>query len=76
MSVSSRTPVPAKLEEQRLRCAGRWHHPNVVDPAEVPSGSETFQQLAQVLETGDVGHYHPAQAPNTHWRNWPDGGSL
>ena len=31
-----------------------WHHPNVVDEAERPSGSETFQQLARVLATGDV----------------------
>jgi hypothetical protein len=53
-----------------------WHHPNVVDDAERPSGSETFQQLAKVLESGDVRAYRPSLAPNTHWKNWPDGGSL
>jgi hypothetical protein len=53
-----------------------WHHPNVVDNADRPSGSETFQQLAQVLTTAEVATYHPSQPPNTHWRNWPDGGSL
>jgi hypothetical protein len=53
-----------------------WHHPNVVDRDERPSGSETFQQLAQVLATGDVRVYQPSQPPNTHWRNWPEGGRL
>ena len=31
-----------------------WHHPNVVDDDERPSGSETFQQLAQVLAAGNL----------------------
>jgi hypothetical protein len=53
-----------------------WHHPNVVDEKELPSVSETFQQLAQVLASGDVRAYRPKQAPNTHWRNWPEGGRL
>ena len=53
-----------------------WHHPDVVDAAARPSGSETLQQLAQVLETGDVGLYRPTAPPNTHWKNWPDGGTL
>ncbi len=53
-----------------------WHHPNVVDQDERPSGSETFQQIAKVLATGNVDFYHPSQPPNTHWRNWPEGGSL
>jgi len=52
-----------------------WHHPNVVAD-ERPSGSETFQQLAQVLATGNVEFYHPSRPPNTHWRNWPEGGRL
>jgi hypothetical protein len=53
-----------------------WHHPNVVDDEDRPSGSETFQQLAQVLATGELEHYHPSLSPNTHWRNWPEGGRL
>ncbi len=53
-----------------------WHHPNIVDDDDRPSGSETFQQLAQVLATGDVRLYHPSLPPNTHWRNWPEGGRL
>ena len=53
-----------------------WHHPNVVEEVDRPSGSETFQQLAQVLATGNVALYQPSRLPNTHWRNWPDGGLL
>lgn len=53
-----------------------WHHPNVVEEDDRPSGSETFQQLAQVLVTGNVALYQPSQLPNTHWRNWPDSGLL
>jgi hypothetical protein len=53
-----------------------WHHPNVVDENDRPSGSETFQQLAKVLATGNVALYQPTLPPNTHWLNWPAGGSL
>jgi hypothetical protein len=53
-----------------------WHHPNVVDFDDRPSGSETFQQLAQVLATGNLAFYRPSRPPNTHWRNWPEGGLL
>ena len=52
-----------------------WFHPNVVND-ELPSDCETFQQLAAVLMTGELSHYHPSHPPNTHWINWPDGGSL
>jgi hypothetical protein len=53
-----------------------WHHPNVVDNDDRPSGSETFRQLAQVLATGNLAFYCPSRPPNTHWRNWPQGGLL
>lgn len=53
-----------------------WHHPDVVDDAHRPSNSESFRMLASVLETGDVSMYAPTEAPNTHWSNWPDGGTL
>jgi hypothetical protein len=29
-----------------------------------------------VAEDADVGLYQPSQPPNTHWRNWPEGGRL
>jgi hypothetical protein len=52
-----------------------WAHPDVVDD-KFPSGSATFQQLARVLVTGNVNEYRPTETPNTHWRNWPAGGTL
>ena len=52
-----------------------WHHPDVV-AGERPSEVESFRQLAQVLATGDTSCYRPTTAPNTHWRNWPEGGTL
>jgi hypothetical protein len=64
--------LPDMIEVLQLE---EWHHPNVVDN-ERPSGSETFQQLAQVLATGDVELYRPSRPPNTHWSNWPEGGRL
>lgn len=65
--------LPSLVQIMQLE---EWHHPNVVDSEERPSRSETFQQLAQVLATGDVDLYRPSQPPNTHWSNWPEGGSL
>lgn len=62
-------------EMEQILQLEEWHHPNVVED-ERPSASETFQQLAQVLATGDVKYYRPSQGPNTHWRNWPEGGRL
>ena len=41
-----------------------------------PSSYETWQQLAQVLATGDVRYYRPTLPPNTHWSNWPESGTL
>jgi hypothetical protein len=53
-----------------------WNHPDVVQDEHRPSNSETFEQLAQVLVTGDVHLYEPIAAANTHWKNWPNGGTL
>jgi hypothetical protein len=62
-------------EMQELLVLDEWNHPNLIDE-ELASESETFQQLAEVLCTGDVGRYQPSLPPNTHWSNWPEGGSL
>ncbi len=62
-----RLPLALRLDE--------WHHPDL-SRGELPSQSETFRQIAAVLASGDVSYYQPTQAPNTHWRNWPEGGSL
>lgn len=80
-----RAQVLASPEELRLSVGPQfqpilqldeWHHPDVVDEACRPSGSQTFQQLAAVLVTGDISLYRPELSPNTHWANWPDGGTL
>lgn len=52
-----------------------WHHPDLAAD-ELPSQSETFQMIAEVLETGDKSRYVPGKKPNTHWTNWPGGGTL
>jgi hypothetical protein len=67
ISLLPEMPQVLQLEE--------WNHPNLVE-GELPSQSETFQQLAQVLVTGNRDTYRPSQPPNTHWKNWPEGGSL
>jgi uncharacterized protein DUF7003 len=61
---------------QLLLTLDEWAHPDVVDETKRPSGSATFQQLARVLVTGDLNEYRPKEAPNTHWSNWPEGGTL
>lgn len=68
-----RVSVAPELEQ--ILVLDAWHHPDVVND-ERPSASATFQQLAQVLVTGDVSQYRPVQAPNTHWSKWPGGGQL
>lgn len=52
-----------------------WHHPDLAG-GELPGDTKTFLQLAEVLATGDASIYTVPEAGNTHWRNWPDGGSL
>ncbi|MCU7549579.1 hypothetical protein OCK74_10665 [Chitinophagaceae bacterium LB-8] len=41
-----------------------------------PSSYETWQQIARVIVTGDLSHYKPTLEPNTHWKYWPDSGTL
>lgn len=65
--VPSDLPMILRLEE--------WNHPDLA-AEELPSHSETFQMIADVLVSGNSSLYKPTLAPNTHWRNWPEGGSL
>ena len=69
-----RVNVPPEL--QLLLTLDEWAHPDVADDAARPGGSATFQQLARVLVSGDISDYRPHETPNTHWRNWPEGGTL
>lgn len=62
-------------EMKQLLALDEWHHPDLVND-ERPGESETFWHLAKVLSTGDVSEYHSTTPPNTHWRNWPEGGTL
>jgi hypothetical protein len=41
-----------------------------------PGSYETWQQIAKVIVTGDPSQYKPTMEPNTHWKYWPDSGSL
>ena len=52
-----------------------WYHPDVVNN-ELPSQNETFKLIAKVLETGVIENYKPTNNSNTHWINWPEGGTL
>jgi hypothetical protein len=52
-----------------------WYHNDLAN-GEMPSENETFQMIAKVLETGNAEFYKPTKEPNTHWKNWPDGGTL
>ena len=36
---------------------------------------EAFEDYLD-LRTGDVSLYSPAAPANTHWKNWPEGGTL
>lgn len=67
-----RTRLRPDLRE--LLVLDEWRHPDLGD--ERPSDLESFWQLAMVLETGDVTLYQPPEPPNTHWRHWPEGGTL
>ena len=60
-------PCVLQLEE--------WNHPDVCGN-ELPSQSETFQIIANVLVSGESARYSPTNPPNTHWSNWPEGGTL
>lgn len=65
--------VPSELEQ--IMQLEEWRHPDLLNN-ERPSTSETFRTLADVLVSGDVSLYKPTELPNTHWRNWPEAGTL
>jgi hypothetical protein len=69
-----RENVPSELTQ--ILQLNEWNHPDVVDSNCRPGNSETFQQLADVLVTGEINCYNPSLPPNTDWRNWPEGGTL
>jgi len=64
-----------RLDLPRILRLDEWHHPDVAIE-EMPSENETFQMIAAVLERGDAALYTPKNNPNTHWSNWPGGGTC
>jgi hypothetical protein len=68
-----RAAVPRELTT--ILTLDEWHHPDLA-AGERPGQAEAFRQLASVLESGDVRLYSPTESPNTHWSNWPTGGTL
>ncbi len=67
-----RRRLPADLPQ--LLQLEEWNHPDLFEMP--PSQSETYQLIAVVLESLAPTRYRPTLAPNTHWSNWPDSGSL
>lgn len=41
-----------------------------------PSSYETWKQIAEVIVTEDQSRYRPTLKANTHWKQWPESGSL
>lgn len=68
-----RVSVPPELAE--ILVLEDWHHPDICSE-ELPSETETFRQLAEVLAGSDVSQYKTDEPHNTHWRHWPDAGTL
>jgi hypothetical protein len=68
-----RVSVPEELQE--LLVLDEWSHPDVV-AGQRPSHVESFVQIAELLASGDLTRYAPGAPPNTHWGNWPEGGTL
>lgn len=68
-----RACIPLELEQ--LMQLEEWHHPNLIN-GERPSTNPTFRSLAELLVSGNVSGYRPLEYPNTHWKNWPEGGTL
>jgi hypothetical protein len=51
-----------------------WYHPDLAN-GQLPSQTNTFQQLANILESNSSETYFTNVAANNHWTNWPEGGS-
>lgn len=59
--------IPEDLTE--ILRVDHWHHPDVRNGV-LPSQSEAFQQLAQVLSSCDPRMWSPTELSNVHWSNW------
>jgi len=68
-----RTHVPPELDG--FLVLDDWHHPDTLN-GQRASDTAAFRSLARALASGEVADYDASEAPNTHWSNWPFGGSL
>jgi Family of unknown function (DUF7003) len=59
----------------RLATLDAWYHPDLSHD-ELPSHTQTFRQLARVLVSGNPNELLLTERPNTHWKNWPAGGTF
>lgn len=62
-------------EMKQIMLLDEWNHPDLIN-GQVPSQTETFQQIASVLERNMPALYATEEPANNHWKNWPEGGSL
>ena len=60
-------PLFARLDE--------WYHPDVAG-GELVSECSTFQNLAAAMVAMEPNMFRLIEKPNTHWTNWPEGGTL
>ena len=58
-----------------LRTYDDWHHPDLA-AGELPSSTESFRAVAAMLAGDPVDENAIVRLGNTHWKNWPEGGSL
>ena len=65
-------PLRQKLQEDIIK---RNESDRIEREKNRPGSYETWQQLADVIITGDVSLYKPTLKPNSHWSNWPESGS-
>jgi hypothetical protein len=84
LAASMRDSVLATPQERRVCVPSdlvqvlqveEWRHPDLLKD-ERPSEVATFQVFAEILAGDDPARYKNPEAPNTHWSNWPEGGSL
>ena len=55
----------------------RWHHKTYTEyDGDKPSSYETFQMIADILETKNIDLWKPTLEPNNDWRNWSEAGGL
>lgn len=52
-----------------------WSHPDISGD-ELPSSSESFQQIAKMIVEQSPELFTQTKNDNTHWSNWPEAGTL